>query len=111
MRVWGAPCTEGAVVAAVGAFARAVHDLGCARCTEPRLYNHLIDALLRENLAYSTCSDFEFALPDCEVSFMVQVIGMHFFVLETNCCFISILRRLHAMIPSRGSSGVSKRGS
>jgi len=102
MRLRGVPCTEGALVAAVGAFARAgapdralktfyraVHDLGCARPTAPRLYNHLIDALLRENLAYSTCSDFEFALPDCEC----------------------ILRRLHAMIPSRGSSGVSKRGS
>ncbi|NP_001142248.1 Pentatricopeptide repeat-containing protein At3g48810 isoform 2 [Zea mays] len=63
MRLRGVPCTEGALVAAVGAFARAgapdralktfyraVHDLGCARPTEPRLYNHLIDALLRENM-------------------------------------------------------------
>ncbi|KAI5022572.1 hypothetical protein ZWY2020_059302 [Hordeum vulgare] len=61
MRLRGVACSEGALVAAICAFARAgaadralktfyrAHDLGCAAPTV-RVYNHLLDALLRENL-------------------------------------------------------------
>ncbi|KAL5230382.1 hypothetical protein ABZP36_029158 [Zizania latifolia] len=61
MRLRGVECTEGALVAAIGAFAHAgsadralktfyrARGLGC-RAPGVRVYNHLLDALLRENL-------------------------------------------------------------